>query len=191
MHAASRADGVAVGVLVRGDEHAVGRSDRGNDVLEVTGQIGVGHGVIGVVGLAFRGAGTSVIEQFVDAHGAVDALIILKGQDGSPPQVQLPGHPGLQHAFGTIQRAQRRGPPLRAAQHADPDGGVLEVGGHVDAGHCHEPDRGIGKLLDALGEHVAQGLVDSALALMLHPIASSTDNRRADTRTSSYSCAER
>ena len=69
--------------------------------------------------------------------------------------------------------------------------GMLEVGGHVDAGHCDEPDRGVGQLLDPLGEHVAQGLVDPALALLLHPIASSTDNRRADTRTSSYSCAER
>src|SRR5919198_6232722 len=107
-----------------------------------------------------------LIDQLRHADAALDRRIVLEGQLGSPLQPELARESSLQD---TVRRGKAGEGLLAlpfAAEDADENRRVAEVGRRLHAGDRDEPDPRILQLADALRDHLANGLVDAS-----HPVA--------------------
>ncbi len=99
-------------------------------------------------------------EEGLDAHAAVDRLVVEELQLGRALGAHVGADALLKVAVGGAQARERLLAGLRAAQHADEDPRMAQVGRRLDAGHRDEPDARILEGGDLLREHLAQGLID-------------------------------
>ena len=184
-HAGGRADRVAVGALVDGEGRPRGAAHGGADGVELVR--GDRHApsaasscsasspasrspALSGVGspapparLAFvvgRKLAFVAFEQGLDAHAAVDRLVVEELELRRALDAHVGGHALLQAAVRGAQAGERVLALARPAQHADEDLGVAQVGRRLDAGHRDEPDARVLEGGDLLREHLAQGLVD-------------------------------
>ena len=167
VHAQQRAERVAVGALVGGQQEAVAGAQLGADPLEVgCGDAG------GLAHASGSGSGLAgfLVEQLRDPHALLDRVVVVEGQGRGPLHPRLGGDPGLDHAVGGAQADQRRLAFLLAAEHADVHLGGAQVGAGVNRGHGHEADAGVAQIVGDRGaDDLAQHLVDAPHARAGHP----------------------
>ena len=151
-----RAERVAVGVLVGDEEEAVVRAERVRDRPQVTRRLSGASSSISWVMRTPR----STVGSYSKASWGVRFIRSSRAR----------------RACRTPCAAARPVERLRAlrlgAEHADEDARVPQVGRGLDAGDRDEADARVLQLAEALGDHLAHGLVDPAHAVA-HPRYSS------------------
>src|SRR5438876_411946 len=107
-----------------------------------------------------------LIDQLRHADPALDGRIVFERELRCPLQPQLAGETALEDAMRRLQRGQTLLLLLLGAEDADVDPRVPEVRRGLDTSDRHEADPGVFELAHRLGQHLADGHVDTA-----HPVA--------------------
>ena len=173
VHGDERAEGVAVGVLVRDEHEARGVAQLVEDLLARIGLDGA-HACSSMSAFqtlrAFRG------------------VVVEEGQRRRVLEAQLAADAALQEAVRGLQPLERGAHGLGVSEHAHIDASVAQIRAGLDIRDGHKSDP---RILHFMGEHVAEdlshGLVDTTHPLHAHPIppASSNEVRLRSTRTPS------
>src|SRR5438270_8802426 len=109
--------------------------------------------------------GGEVVDQLRQPHTSLDRRIVFEGELRGPLELQLVRDRGLEDAVRRREAAKRRVPLALAAEDADVDDGVAEVGGGGHAGHGDEADARVLELGNGLRQHLSDRLVHSAHAV--------------------------
>ena len=132
VHAEQRAERVAVGALVGGEQEAVAARISRRHRLDALGHAGgVAHRALPLL---------VVVEQLGDAHAPLDGVVVVEGQGRRALHADLGGDRRLEHAVGGAQPCERRLALLLGAEHADEDLRGAQVGACLDGSHGHESD---------------------------------------------------
>ena len=98
VHAQQRAEGVAIGTLVGGQQEAIAGAQLGADPLQVRcGDAGC------LTHASSSGSGSCLVEELGDPHALGDRLVVVEGQRRGPLHPRLGGDPRLQDAVGGAQ----------------------------------------------------------------------------------------
>jgi hypothetical protein len=114
--------------------------------------------------LAVGGFGSELafvaFQERLDAYALVDRLVVEELQLGRALGAHVGANALLKVTVGGAQARQRSLAGRRAAQHADEDLGVSQVGRRLHAGHGDKADARVLESGDLAGEDLAQRLVD-------------------------------
>ena len=131
VHAEQRAEGVAVGPLVGGQQEAVVGAQLGDHRFQV------GEGAVergrrrgrGREVAAHDSSSSWLFEQVGDPHTLLDRVVVMEGQGRSSPHSHLAGDPRLEHPVRGTQGIQRSGALGLVAQNAHENLRGTQVGG--------------------------------------------------------------
>ena len=160
-HGELRADGIAVGPGVRGDDEALplenGIADLGNPVSghQCPGRRVCPAGVACVVG--------DFLQQLLDAILVPDALVELEVNLRRPSETEPLADLAPHEARGAFERARGVLACGLIAEAGVVDAGMLQVGRHVHARHGHEADAGIVQLARDHRRDLRANLIGDAL----------------------------
>src|SRR5262249_3498949 len=122
-----------------------------------------------------------LIDQLRHADPTLDGGIVFEGELRRPLHPELARQPGLEDAVRRLEPVEGVLPALLGPEHAHVDARVAQVGRGLDPGDGDEADPRVLQLADGLGEHLADGLVDTPHAAA-HVAYSSGDRGRGVSR---------
>ena len=143
--AEQRAERVAVGVLVRGEEQLVGRAQLADDLVLFGGD-----------------AHLVVVQKLGDAHAPVYRLVEDELKRRRALHAQLAWRPPAGDPVRGLEPGQRLRALLLAAEHANVHACLAQVGACFHSSHCHES---YARVLEALRESRRDDLADR----LVHP----------------------
>ena len=151
-----RAERVAVGVLVGGEQELVGVPQLLDHLIEVGGYS--------------HPPDSSLSSSSRDPHPVVDRLVVTELERGRVLHVQLAADLGLQEARGGLQPDERLLALVVGAEHAHVHARMAKVWTCVYPGHCHKADpRVLEVVRDMARQDLPHGLVHPPHPRRSHP----------------------